>query len=964
MKRVILLSLLQSVFFIAFAQIETSVWYFGDYAGVDFKSGSPVALTDGALATREGCASICDKNGDILFYTEGTTVWNKNHQIMENGTGLLGDFSSTQSAIIVPRPNSDNLYYIITVPSVYNSGNAKLRYSIVDISLNDGIGKVTVKNKFIYDQVEEKVTAVKKSNEIDYWVITHERYSNKFLAFSLTSDGLDIDNPTESNVGTVHVGPVSNFVGYLKVSPLGNYLALALHGSLELFELFKFDNTTGVISDPIVIKGYKGAYGVEFSPDESRLYLGRIRNQAEIFQINLELENPEDIINSLTSVGVSPSHELGAMQIGPDKKIYVSLDFSNYLGVINEPNLLGDECDFVLNGVYLKGRQARLGLPNFVTSYFALDFTYDPDCYGDSTWFNIQYSGSIDSVHWDFGDPVTGEDNFSNLENPFHIFSSPGAFLVQVIIYTGGSEYSIEKNVVIFPTPVVELGNDTSLCSQNMLLLNAGSGFDSYLWQDGSTDSVYFADTSGIYWVQVTNICGTSSDTIRVTFGDSFDIDLGSDTSFCYGQTVLLSPGGGYYSYYWQDGSTDSVLLAGNTGYYWVQVTDSAGCTATDSVYIEAYMEFSFSLGPDTSRICEGDYLILHGPGGYASYTWQDGSGYPDLIADTSGIYWLEVTAENGCAARDSMLLIVNRIPVNFLGNDTVLCEGGSFSIHAPPVYDKYIWQDGSSDSVFIARQAGDYWVYVEDSIGCSGVDTISLSLFEPPQLSRSGDTLVCPGDSLRLTPGEGMLYYKWNTGSTDSAITVTEEGDYWVEMGTNCGTFTDSILVDLYSDPDFSPGPDTNICGDETIRLSAGPGFRSYLWGDGSTDSVLTVHEPGIYPVVIDDGRCLLSGSVKVDKCNLLWIPNVFTPNNDGYNDYFYAVGENVIKFEMVIYNRWGVKMATLNNIEQKWDGRYNGVLCTDGVYYYEAVYEEVGRDAFPVKRQVHGSVTLISGR
>ena len=77
----------------AFAQKETSVWYFGDNAGLDFKSGSPVALLDGALATREGCATICDNNGGILFYTEGTKVWNKNHQIMDNGTGLLGDFS-------------------------------------------------------------------------------------------------------------------------------------------------------------------------------------------------------------------------------------------------------------------------------------------------------------------------------------------------------------------------------------------------------------------------------------------------------------------------------------------------------------------------------------------------------------------------------------------------------------------------------------------------------------------------------------------------------------------------------------------------------------------------------------------------------------------------------------------------------------------------------------------------------
>lgn len=220
----------------------------------------------------------------------------------------------------------------------------------------------------------------------------------------------------------------------------------------------------------------------------------------------------------------------------------------------------------------------------------------------------------------------------------------------------------------------------------------------------------------------------------------------------------------------------------------------------------------------------------------------------------------------------------------------------------------------------------------------------------------------MCPGDTLILSPGEGMLYYKWNTGSTDSAIWVTEEGDYWVEIGTQCGIFTDSIWVELYSNPDFSLGADTNICGDEKIILSAGGGYLSYLWSDGSQDSILTVYEPGTYWVDINDGRCMLSDTVKVDECNLLWIPNVFTPNNDGYNDYFYAVGENVTKFKMVIFNRWGVIMATLNSIEEKWDGRYKGTLCADGVYYYEAVYEEIGRDLYPVQRKVHGSVTLIS--
>ena len=964
MKQLVAIILILFSWVCAYSQTETSVWYFGDNAGVDFKSGSPIAITDGALATREGCASICDNTGAILFYTEGTIVWNKNHQIMENGEGLLGDFSSTQSAIVIPLPNSEYIYYIITVPSVYNSGDEMLRYSIADLSMNNGLGKIIEKNVPIYTPVTEKVTALKKANGVDFWVITHERSSNKFLAFSLTAEGIDIDNPIESNVGTVHAFPLSNYVGHLRASPLGNYISCAIHGTLKLFELFDFNNETGKVSNPIVFPDYLGAYGVEFSPDESKLYLSKIRDQAEIFQVNLEFDEPDDIVNSLISIGVSPSYEVGALQLGPDKKIYVALDFSNYLGVINEPNQLGEECEFILDGVYLEGKQGRLGLPNFVTNFFEADFTYQPDCYGDSTWFSLQYLGSMDSVHWDFGDPTTGEDNYSKQENPFHVFSSPGTFLVKIVIFTSNGEYPIEKNVVIFPDPQVDIGNDTSLCSQTNLLLKAGSGYDSYLWQDNSTDSVFLVSQSGEYWVRVENSCGFAYDTIQIDFSSTFDIDIGSDTSFCYGQSVILSPGGGYYSYYWQDGSTDTAFVAGVSGYYWVLVTDSVGCTAIDSVYIEAYFDFGFSIGPDTTAICEGDYIFLHGPEGYESYEWQDGSDYPDIIADTAGIYWLEVTDENKCAARDSILLIVNKIPDDFLGNDTVMCEGEDFYIYAPDYYEKYEWQDGSGDAVFMTDQPGEFWVYVEDSIGCSGVDTIFISRFQPPLLNQGNDTLICEGESIELSPGGGMLYYNWSTGSADSSIEITDPGIYWVEMGTSCGSFYDSISVGYYRNPEFSLGPDTKLCHGESIRLFAGSNYYDYLWNDGSTDSILDVHEPGIYSVFIDDGRCVLGDSVNVDWCNQLWVPNVFTPNNDHYNDYFFAIGENIGKFEMVIFNRWGVIMATLTSIEEKWDGTNKGRLCSDGVYFYVVEFEEIVEFSPPVNRVMKGSVTLISGR
>ncbi|NOY51085.1 MAG: gliding motility-associated C-terminal domain-containing protein, partial [Chlorobi bacterium] len=948
----------------SFAQKKTSVWYFGNNAGLDFKSGTAVAITDGALSTREGCATICDDLGNILFYTEGTKVWNKNHQIMENGNGLLGDFSSTQSAIIIPKPGTSNIYYIITVPSIYNAGNAILRYSIVDLSYNSGFGKITMKNEIILENVTEKLTAIKKINGIDYWFIAHTRGSDNFYTYSVTESGIDINNPIISEVGIIHSEPISNYVGYLKASPKGNYIACALHGSAQLFELLNFDIQTGAISNPIDFIGHYGAYSLEFSPDETRLYFARENGQNEIFQVNLDLETPIDIINSQTIIGYSPGYNIGALQLGPDDKIYISFDFSQYLGVINEPNNLDTNCDFVQDGVYLAGRQARLGLPNFVSNFFEANFTYEPDCEGDSTLFTLQYSGTYDSLTWDFGDPTTGENNISKAQNPYHVFSSAGEFVVKVVIYSGGSEYPIGKTIAISTPPFVELGNDTSFCALASFLLKAGSGFSSYLWQDGSTDSVFLATEEGKYWVRVENSCGFGSDTINISAGTGLDIDLGNDTSFCYGKSIALSPGTGFYSYYWQDGSADSVLLAGITGFYWVQVTDSAGCTATDSIHIDTFMDIDFSIGPDTSVICEGDYIFLHGPEGYVSYEWQDGSSFLDMIADTAGIYWLEVTDENSCAARDSILLMVSIIPDDFLGNDTVMCKDSYLEIHAPPYFYKYAWNDGSSDSVLIAWETGDYWVYVEDSIGCSGIDTLSLALFEPPHISKSGDSLACPGDSIVLSPGYGFIGYYWSTGSGDSAITVYSDGLFWVETTTFCGVFVDSTDVAFYSNSGFSLGPDTNTCSREAITLSPGPGFASYLWSDGSNDSILVVEEVGQYSVAVFDGICELTDSIKVEKCNMLRVPNVFTPNGDSYNDYFFAVGENVKEFKMTIFNRWGQILKVLNDIDEKWDGSRNGNECPDAVYYWVVRYTEISRDAIPVKKVLKGSVTLIRGK
>jgi len=213
-----------TLFFLLFfnqanAQDEANIWYFGYNAGIDFNSGAPVALTDGQLSTYEGCVTISNAAGELLFYTDGIKVWDKNHTIMPNGFDLLGNSSSTQSGIIVPNPANPNIYYVFTVDELcYPNG---LRFSEVDLSLNGGTGDVTSnKNIPLHTPSTEKITAIKHANGIDFWVITHDWNSNDFLSFKVTAAGVNLV-PVVSSVGNQHNGSTNHAIGYLKASVMG-----------------------------------------------------------------------------------------------------------------------------------------------------------------------------------------------------------------------------------------------------------------------------------------------------------------------------------------------------------------------------------------------------------------------------------------------------------------------------------------------------------------------------------------------------------------------------------------------------------------------------------------------------------------------------------------------------------------------------------------------------------------------
>lgn len=367
MKKIFTLLLVLTVFR-AISQEQANIWYFGQNAGIDFNSGTAVAISGHMMTVSGGTAVMSDSTGSLLFYTDGMGVWNKAHQQMPNGFGLDGGFA-TQSALIVLDPGNPDLFYIFTVDAA--GGSNGFKYSVVDMSLQADSGDVTLKNIAVFPIVTEKLAAVKHANGTDYWVMVHEWGANAFRAYQVSASGFNT-TAIISNTGIVHdSSAIGNTYGQLKFSACGNRVAAAMNG-LDTVDVFDFDAATGIVSNPVSLPFIDHVYGVEFSTDNSKLYVSSYNPSGTLLQYDLLAGTPAAIIASQVVISMTP--DIYALQLAPDGKIYVVKSFSQFLGVINNPDSAGIACDYVDFGLDLDplfmGVTASLGLPCFVQSYF------------------------------------------------------------------------------------------------------------------------------------------------------------------------------------------------------------------------------------------------------------------------------------------------------------------------------------------------------------------------------------------------------------------------------------------------------------------------------------------------------------------------------------------------------------------------------------------------------------------
>ncbi len=419
-------------FFNATGQNETTNWYFGDNAGVSFVNGLPVATMAGKLRSGEGCASISDKFGNLLFYTDGLFVWNKKHQLMPNGEGLHGHSSSTQSAYIVPKPANPSIYYIFTLDC--EAGNNGVCYSVVNMNLDHGNGDITDKNVLIRNKCTERIAVYKHDNKNDIWVVIHDFNSSAFVAFLLSKNGLSA-NPVITNVGLRHEISKYNNMGYMKFSLDGKRLAVAVNG-MDCIQLFDFDSKTGILSNPVTIQCLKNSkpYGVEFSPNGNILYIGLV-NGGKIYQANLRLKDGAAISKSMCLIGQTKTGQsIGALQLAIDQKIYVSENLSNYLAAIEQPDSLGLLCNYNSKEVFLKGKMCTLGLPIFyLTTNRHQNF---PSFFDSNTIVQLNKKYILSNVLFDTDKALLDPESQSTLTALLAYLKTHGKVKIEIIGHT------------------------------------------------------------------------------------------------------------------------------------------------------------------------------------------------------------------------------------------------------------------------------------------------------------------------------------------------------------------------------------------------------------------------------------------------------------------------------------------------------------------------------------------------
>ena len=564
------------------------------------------------------------------------------------------------------------------------------------------------------------------------------------------------------------------------------------------------------------------------------------------------------------------------------------------------------------------------------------------------TYFSLNATNGFASYTWQDG----------SVDSVFTVWG-PGKYYVTATDICGNI---FSDTLIVSPhTPTTfDLGADTVMCAGSSFILHAKTGFASYKWQDGSADSIFTVTQPGKYFVATTDACAILfSDTIVVSTHPTIPPSLGPDTVICPGNTMILNAKKGYASYKWQDGSIDSVFTVTQPGKYFVTTRDACGTKLNDTVMVSPHPPIPFSAGPDRVK-CNSDTIQLHATPGFLNYEWRpdyqlSSANSPDLIATplTNTSYTVKAEKTPGCFAYDTVYVKVNHsLPVN-LGADTSFCMGDSVIFNAGNHFSSYMWSNGSAASFIVAKKAGVYLINAMSAEGCHSLDTVVVNLFSNPVVMLDPNNTLCSGGS-RLLDAGNFASYLWNDGSSGKTLLVDKPGTYFVRVTDEkgCRGNDTSVITSIVPLPSGFLPKDTSICSYGTLVIAAKPGFVDYLWSNNATASSVTIDKPGSYWLqVTDNNSCVGKEFITISQKDCMvgfYIPNAFSPNNDGKNDVFKPmIFGNVVHYSFMVYNGWGQKVFESKDLLNGWNGTFHGANCDTDIFVWMCSYQLAGGNA-----------------
>ena len=482
------------------------------------------------------------------------------------------------------------------------------------------------------------------------------------------------------------------------------------------------------------------------------------------------------------------------------------------------------------------------------------------------------------------------------------------------------------------------LGNDTTLCGKQSLVLNPNVSGATYLWSDNSTGATLNVTKPGTYWVRVNKYCVTKADTIVVNWSGAGQVS--PPQTICPGDSTKLFVMNKIGNILWSNAETTDTVMVKNSGMYWMQISQG-GCSFYDTTYVSYFIPMP-GLGNDTA-ICPGSSIVLN-PGLFAGTKLWNTSATNNTISVTNpGVYWVEFSG-SGCIVRDSIVISLrSNIIKPDLGPDTSICLGTSLTFDATIANgSNYLWNNGATKNSITVMPTGDTTIWVNLlSNGCPTGDTILITLSDFSSLNLVNDTAICDGTeldvNLPVVPGTSYL---WWDGNTDNNRKFTTPGIYPITI-TNAGCqFNDSFKLSFIVEPPVNPDIDTTICIGQQFfaNYDLSPTTASYQWNDGSNIPSLQTNESGLHVLNITTAcsSYVRTVSILTKECSEVLIPGGFTPNSDGVNDFFRVQMTEPVEFRIQIYNRWGERIYYSEKYDFSWDGNYMGSPVQSGIYIY----------------------------